>query len=294
MNKPVNLCRYRSMKDKNLSALQQGRLYFSSPSFFNDPFDPFVYVDAYKLVNSIDYEIIKGLKSGYIPKSFFKPNVSASEARATFEQYFENPMQRTGLILKALHEINVIREQIKNNSKVICLSEDFLSAPMWAHYAGDQGGFALIYNPEDLEKATIFDENDRALRLEVMLDRVNYSAEAPDFGQVFFEELPRRMPFIRGNANRRFHHSLIYNKKLDWANEKEWRLCAVGDDVSRPCRAHYLSVKPLAVAFGFKMKEDDKKRIAYIVKDMGVLLLEVFPDTSNPKLALTSRPYFPM
>ena len=282
------------MSEQNLNALQQERLYFSSPSYFNDPFDPFVYVDIRKLVASIDYEMLNGILSGYVPKSILNPNVSAEEARKALELYIEEPMARTQLIMGALQKVNIIREQIKNNSKVICLSEDFLSAPMWAHYAGDQEGFSLIFNPEDLEKATIFDENDRALRLEVMLDRVNYSVEAPDFGQVFFEELPRRIPFIKGNASKRFHHSLIYNKKQDWAYEKEWRLCAVGDDVSRPCRAHYLSVKPLAVAFGYKMKEDDKKRIAYAVKDLGVLLLEVFPDTSNPKLALTSRQYFPM
>lgn len=47
------LFRYRSILDNNIDALEKGRLFFSTPSKFNDPYDTLIYANREEILNSL-------------------------------------------------------------------------------------------------------------------------------------------------------------------------------------------------------------------------------------------------
>ena len=54
------LYRYSAYDEGSLSALCQGRLYFSAPKNFNDPYDNLIFADA----NMIASEITSSIRNG--------------------------------------------------------------------------------------------------------------------------------------------------------------------------------------------------------------------------------------
>ena len=51
------LFRYRSGDKRSIEAFENDRLYFSTPGYFNDPFDSVAYVNYDKLLNAICYDL---------------------------------------------------------------------------------------------------------------------------------------------------------------------------------------------------------------------------------------------
>lgn len=55
------LFRYRAYKEETLNALEKNRIYFSRPSYFNDPYDNLIYVNSEMVVKEIIGNILHGM-----------------------------------------------------------------------------------------------------------------------------------------------------------------------------------------------------------------------------------------
>ena len=66
--------RYRSYNDNSINAFIDDRLYFSKPSYFNDPFDAVIYVNDDKLLASVFRDIDEGMVS-YLNSKISDPSV---------------------------------------------------------------------------------------------------------------------------------------------------------------------------------------------------------------------------
>lgn len=294
MEAPKLLCRYRQFNDNNLDALEKGRLYFSIPYYFNDPFDSFAYINEDKYFASIAHEWDVGFGQGEYFKNVLKIDPNSDMAKLIKEQV-DNQDIRKQHLQRIKEEIKAVQKQVISNTKVICFSESFLSTLMWSHYAGEHTGFALLFDFNELKSAKVYDADGKTLPLEAWLDRVVYQTKAPDYGQDFFEEMPNRLsyrpPFLPNNKSTTFHTKYLYNKQADWSYEKEWRLCAVGEDVSEKSRAQYIKVNPYAVLLGARMKHQDRVRIHRIL-EKNIFVYEVFADDSTPHYSLSRRRVF--
>lgn len=293
-NKPKLLCRYRHFCANNISALKNGQLFFSTPSFFNDPFDSHVYVDGAKFIASIEHELKEGFESGHFFREALGVAPETPVAKRLYEAY-SNEGLRNIFLSDMLCRLKTLQSKIVNNSKIICFSELLTSVLMWSHYAGDNTGFLLVYDTNKIQAATVFDENNNVLPVEKLLDRVTYYNVAPDCGQVFFDEMPRRITqgsgLLKVKADNRFHLQFLYSKQESWSYEKEWRLCPVGEDISRPSRANYLSIDPDVIIFGAKISSENRDKIIQAIEGKDIELMEAYVDDSTPRFCLNVREY---
>lgn len=267
------LGRYREVTTKNIDALRSGRLYFSSPCYFNDPFDSVAYIDENRLIGSITAHIENGIRTGYVPKSVFQ--MPDYLAKLTLKEFEFEPFRGRFLdyVKKAAQ---YLQKCVSENTKVICFSESLLSSLMWAHYADENKGFELIYDYEMLKKANVYDSTHNTLSEKTILRKVKYFQKTPDRGQLFYDELPYHMfPFIRKKEDAAFYLQLLFTKHIEWEYEKEWRLCVIGEDVLLEDRASYISADPIAILFGTRMSEEDKNKIYLATKGKEIAYFDV-------------------
>lgn len=294
MEKPQYLFRYRQMNKKSLSALRKGRLYFSSPAYFNDPLDSLVYVDQNKFVSSIVHEFDEGFSIENVEKVRAESRLDFIETQRLLEAG-NNPTTREIFLCRVITQLKTLQSQIIHNSKVICFSEQPLSDPMWAHYSGEHTGFVLVFDPNDLENAPVCNAHGTKISIDTLLDSVKYNDVAPDCGQVFFDEMPYRMPntppLMREKANPKFHVQFLYNKQSAWSYEKEWRMCTVGDDISKESAASYIEVDPVAVIFGARMGIKQRMKICNMLKRKKIDMIEAFVDDTTPEMMLSLRDF---
>ena len=55
------LYRYRSGDENSIQALIDDKLFFSTPAYFNDPYDNLIFADSRKIVTQIISNIISGM-----------------------------------------------------------------------------------------------------------------------------------------------------------------------------------------------------------------------------------------
>ena len=282
---PQFLCRYRTVSSSTLEALQAGKLYFSSPCFFNDPFDSVAYIDEEKLIRSISAQIEYGITSGYVPKSSIVP-FPDDFAKLLLKQ-FNDTRRRAEFLSEVKEAAQNLKKCISKNTKVICFSELYLSSLMWAHYANEHKGFELIYDYEALKNAEVYNAANNKLSENTILQEVKYYQQMPDQGLLFFDELPYQMyPFKRRRVDGSFYRRLLFSKGKEWDYEKEWRLCAAGEDILTENPAKYISVDPVAVFLGARMSEEDRKRVFLAAKGKRIEFFDVLLDESNSRQAL--------
>lgn len=56
------LFRYRSATPNNLNAFADDTLYFSTPVYFNDPFDPFIFANYIEILSMVDHAQETGME----------------------------------------------------------------------------------------------------------------------------------------------------------------------------------------------------------------------------------------
>jgi hypothetical protein len=146
------LFRYRAYDDNTINALENGKIFFSKPKYFNDPYDNLIYVNSEKVVQEIIGSILGGMDAYLESRKeskdmFYKLADFMWHQEQTREKLIE---ERAKQIYSA---IDTVRGCIKNNIKVICFSEEYDSMLMWSHYADYHKGFCLVYNKGDIAGA---------------------------------------------------------------------------------------------------------------------------------------------
>lgn len=191
---PEIIFRYSSIRAKDLDLLERGRLWFSNPNRFNDPFELFPRMDG----------LIKQFEDTSVLKEF-----AFSPTPPPFHQLKEkrrNQLQSTrhSLARKWAREF---RQESGNEFAMVCFAcEPEHDHPdnilMWSHYADSHRGFAFAIRTERL----VANSNRRSLR------RVDYRDD-------------------RYHFKTQMDADHLFWKASCWRYEHEWRLVSFKSDL---------------------------------------------------------------
>lgn len=181
-----------------LDCIMNKKLWLSSPSRFNDPFD---------CVANIDYAFEVHKKVQMISENLLPAFVS--NQLAVLPGYNEALQEAIEKYIKSLSEID---SHTKAHIYVSCFSEfeNLYSICMWSHYANNHEGICVEYDFCDINKFCDFG------CLPILYTN-NYL-------------LPLE---YEGNGVQRIL-ALLYYKAQEWKYEKEWRLATINENIKVP------------------------------------------------------------
>lgn len=288
--------KYRAPDKRNIQAVSDGKLFFSSAEGYNDPYDTLMYVDYKRLSDSIGGILWNSLPTYGISQpdktacnylsSVFYDGLPKEKKAQCINGFISHIKSDTLTAIKDLHD----------HVPGICLAQDCLSPLMWAHYADKHKGFALLYDRKELETAPCyFESGEKVSVARRKLYNVEYRAERPD-GTGFVEryllhqhlrETQKRYLFLHGSnpvdspEQHPFSQTelkeIILTKSEEWSYEQETRLLFRPVTIETEWKKRYLNIKPRAIILGAKMKDDKPRRDCIdIAKKLGCTLYEAW------------------
>jgi hypothetical protein len=204
--------------------LRTGRLRWSSPLLFNDPFDyarvlSFSFTSE-ELVDALIDELKVMLAKGVRPSGVMQPSISTllDKMRASGDR-LEATMLRFREVLAAQDLMKMTNYKGMQEAwdlylpymRILCVSETNTSGPMWAHYAESYKGAVLQLECVDAVDSPL-----------LAAKQVIYSDESPVIGTLrqFILQLTGQEAF---DYEKQFGR-LELIKKLEWRYEQEWRV----------------------------------------------------------------------
>ena len=224
------LFRYRGFDEggRSIEALKQRRLYFSSPAMFNDPYDSLVFARADKTWREMSRNIILGMDRYLENIKYQVPE----EAFITYQLWKTNPELSLQQTYEMFHNgLKLVRNMIRNNTKVICFSESYDSMLMWAHYADYHKGFALMYKKDEIQESSVFSVDGERIGNSVRIEPVAYVEKqldlTNDVGWYVRENITPKdstyKPVDKSVGVMKIRRVLL-EKSKEWSYEKEWRV----------------------------------------------------------------------
>ena len=276
------LYRYRCFDDtgSSLEALQQGRLYFSTPAWFNDPYDCLVFASTQRIWGEMYYNINRGMDD----------YISSIKEIAPLEAFIadhEWNNDKSGTLDKTYNLFRIclrdVRGQIRNNTKIICFSELHDSMLMWSHYANYHKGFALAYDKDEIRKSTVFTESGECLCNSVRCEPVNYVNKQIDLTDevgwyVRENVMPKDSaynPVDRSVGVMKIRRVLLEKAEV-WSYEKEWRVTERALEFTRKSKASYLSCKPKAIIVGSKAEQQNHEQLIEIAREQDIPIFRMY------------------
>lgn len=237
--------------DKWRSIVIDGYIFYTSPQFFNDPFDV-VLPNAPEVVPTKEErdEIIKelkniiALKKNEVNKLMYSDDFDRALMVVLEKLPFNNEIKDT--IYKDWKKVRVA---YKEEIAIACFSETKDSQLMWAHYAGSYAGFCIEY---DFRKS--YD-----ISLQRGIGKVEYT-----------NEKPKQEQFDDFNV---YRSKALLTKSECWSYEKEWRSIKIVEYFAWKNKIYpIVGVKNCitAIYLGCNMPEDIQKEIADVYKNTEV------------------------
>lgn len=191
MGRPDSLFKFETINEYSLRNLKNARIYFNSPSAFNDPFDSSIQETVFTLSNDDLVEIhnhyVKEEKvGGEIAKSYEK-------LPSGFREQVERGMHKPLSDLESMY---------LNDLGCSCFTESNTEILMWSHYANGHKGMCLEFD-------TSYEPFNRAFN-------VNYSNEFPSVSIVKLLMDSREISLTEETLKP------LLTKYTAWKYEKEW------------------------------------------------------------------------
>lgn len=284
------LFRYRTVNEKNLEALKNDRLYYSTPNCFNDPYDNLIFVNTQTVLSKISGSINAGMDS------FLEKNTEKTPEIALFKNAWNDKQHRPQLLQRHCELISsaldAVRMNLRAYPRLICFSEEYDSMLMWSHYADYHKGYVLVYAKEDLISAVSYDSKGNLLSQKTRLEKVQYTDRQTDMTDEVLAYL--RVNMLGGTVDNRTDASInpiklrkvLTEKSTEWQYEKEWRLIPRIPSIEKPSMFSYLICKPKAVIIGSKCHEEDRKRLIDICETMEIPVFGIFLSETEPSYRL--------
>lgn len=226
---PERIYKYQPGSVGAITNLAAGRIWFSDPMRFNDPFDC--------AIDLIDKEIQAGFE-----RSDTADCIEVLAALKVAPEIITQLMQESEAYIKRL-ACNAVRSNLeKMAGGVSCFSDCRDSMLMWGHYAECHKGFCLEFTTE-------FPPFSDPAKLR----RVKYHNKFPQFD-------------VSRLARDGFRHLLDFMlaKAEFWSYEREWRLIHNEKDKQYYFERHCLT----SVYFGAKMPEENQCMIGHLLEKM--------------------------
>lgn len=265
MNSILDDCLFRYRKltddssaDKNINALEEDKLYFSTPENFNDPFDNLIYVNK----EALKYVIQENWKH-------MDDYLNAEEKRNTFLAHFGRAIWHSDKRNKIQNEyfemvdelIDVIKNNYRKYMKIICFSEDYKSELMWSHYTGDHKGFLMAYDKKNLENISGYDCYGNIESKKLRLSKVNYLNEQVDMTGYIHDYLLKILPSsldtsLISDIPVSVLRNMATRKSCEWSYEREWRLIPRVIDIAKESNFNNIELSPKAIILGARCNEN--------------------------------------
>lgn len=271
---PDRLFKYRTFDadGRNLEALENNKLWCSSPFGFNDPYDCSLHFAMKKLPDVMRraLEKLNNNLSGLVGSVLF----SASELDEISQS--EDPTKTTTEVLrrKGLEELaassfyeklqsivheprDMLEKSMRDGLYVGSLCERHDSMLMWAHYTENHKGFAIEYDLRSKEAESFIGR----------LWPVFYQKDVYDISGTIFGE---GADYI----NDMFMIGAATVKSDEWAYEREWRIVLLRNP---PGKGVLLDVpKPAAIYLGAQIEDKNREKIIKIAaeRDVAVFCME--------------------
>ena len=239
----ISIFRYRSGTDFHMDALENNKLFLSSPNVFNDPYD---YSLSFSKINVDKY--LKGKAEAFSKMTQTSFMYNHEYLKQALQKLFPDFVKR-----------------MRESYRVACFSASVTEEIMWANYANYGQGFAVEDDIIQLRNKDVFEnlyevipviyKNKKPLSdlfiysfietlVEEMYKKIGYNCPDADKAQsveMFFDTYRTELEQILIN-------SLLFKNKV-WEFEQEYRMIAFkrptdGDHV------HYEGVRPKEIYLG--------------------------------------------
>ena len=224
---PTTLYRYRAFDSRTIDSLCQDRLFFASPSSFNDPLDcmptiiPNSSLDTLRdllkflIHRRVDAETTTSLSrarvEGERARAYARRRASEAASRelqdiayrATNPEY-ETPREQAEIhLLTSQIEMELMRHYERG---VCCFSTAYNSPLLWSHYGDQHKGICIGYDLERNPKPT--------------LHKVVYGGNRNILTSTIARALLDNEPVALQDLDR----DVLLRKAAGWKYEREWRL----------------------------------------------------------------------
>lgn len=286
------LYRYRIPVEQNILALEEDRLYFSTPSNFNDPYDNLIFINSDKIVGEVYGNLIGGMDA-YLEKLRLKDPAIANWMIKNWKDEKQRNLMIENHIDTVYACIDAIRKGIRNNPKVICFSSCYDSMLMWSHYAQNHQGFVLVYDKKALQEADRYNRTDELVRNHIQLHQVKYVVRQKDMTE-------SALAYIRGNMLENMGdvqadnaeimqkdiRDVLTEKSMEWSYENEWRIIPRITEIGKESELHYIKCQPKAVILGSHCAPETIERLSAVCHKKNIPLYRIFLSETSPEFRL--------
>lgn len=287
------LFRYRSATPNNLNAFADDTLYFSTPVYFNDPFDPFIFANYIEILSMVDHAQETGMEL-FLEKN---KNKMSKEWYGVFSAIWNTPRLKDKLKEDIFQSVGVSSEKISKvllkNTRIICLSEKFDSVLMWSHYTDSHKGFCIAYKKSVITEAEVYAADNNQIKKKPLLLPVSYVDKQVDLTEEVSEYVRAyKMPNLMGeypprtNLSQEKLRAVLTQKSLDWEYEKEWRVIPRHISLEHESNLHHMIAKPEALIIGMRCSEENKETLIGISKKKKLPVYQMVKNFMEPKFDL--------
>lgn len=295
MDTVKNFFKYVDVKGAS-SIIKDGTLLFSSPHYFNDPFDISIQtlfgcdplnLDGFldEFVNLVFSNEDLGVPNGSKEAVQFNKMRTALE-NCSYEYKIE---MRNRLISEEIWSKDKLEQKVKevlaiiknsfDCSGIFCASKRYDNYLLWAHYADKHQGVVLEFNPNV--------EKDSMLRL---VEEVKYSSDRPFLYENQKDFLMKSMFNGTTAILAEYTKKITKTKSIEWAYEEEVRLYQamlvnVLEGKKNRCLTYH-NDELRAIYLGCKMESETRKNIINMAKERNkeIQVFEMIPDPHHYKL----------
>lgn len=303
-NLPEQLFKFRGCTEYSLDAFEKDELWLSKASLFNDLHDSLFFFNKAEILSSVEkmfssgaiFSMIESIKQGQLP------DPALQDLLVNLFSSFD-AKQLNDIALQSLSGFSAFLDQrfysakdgIRENTKMVCLSESIKSPLMWAHYADNNRGFALGYDFRNNEITQCSNCSNRScsdMKFATIYP-VIYSDkrfDATSFGQWHVQQYLNAQMGIPTEKD--FSDSFLFakaalHKSNDWAYENEWRIICSTPNQSIESKDRYpIKKRPVAIYLGCHIPDIYRKMLIHIADDKGIAKYQMYVKDYSSKYEL--------
>ena len=292
---PNQLYKFRGCTEHSLDAFEKDELWLSKASLFNDPHDSLFFFDKESILKAANemfsvenvQTMLERIKQGTVSlEQIHFPNADIRQKMVETIVSFD-AQQLTEMIWKTIPDFSEFLEKcfysakdgIREQTKMVCLSESIKSPLMWAHYADNNKGFALGYNftNNDITICSNCPNRNCNNIISASIYPIIYSDKrfnATRYGQWLVEQLVNsRFGFPTNpcyDDQFLFIKAALYKSK-DWAYENEWRIiCSTANPALEGRDRYPIPKRPMAIYLGCQIPEVYRKILIHMADEKGI------------------------
>ena len=232
---PNRIFRYRKMSVETLSALAENRMFFSSPQYFDDPFDTYTCIKRDIDLNSI------------FPSW---SNELIEENKKLFNEYFVSSQEKTSFY---------------KDIQLACFTEKHDNEVLWLKYTDNHNGIALEYGIHNKTPFTkmfypVFYADEKYQHNTLEYDDLKGSMSLVKKNSP--EARSARQYFEKMSNIERIRISLVKNNCHEY--DEEWRAFYFGT------KRRHIQCPPSCIYLGLRMKDHEKRLVKKIAFMAGI------------------------